>query len=209
MKILYVRVSSIDQNTDRQRINEKEYYVLEDICSGTIPFFDRERGKDILKLINKKAITSLSVISIDRLGRDLKDILNTIDFFNKKQIPIHFISQGLTTLDVEGNENTVCTLIINILAAVAQMERAQIRERQLEGIKIAKLKGNVFLGRKSGTAEDTLKFLSKPKNRQALEYMKKGYQLNEISKIVGVHANTLTKIKKLGLVQNDVTVATS
>src|ERR1700743_1857703 len=106
MKILYVRVSTIEQNTDRQRANENEYFVIEDKCSGTIPFFERQGGKEILNLISKKAISSISVISIDRLGRDLKDILNTIDFFNKKLIPIHFISQGLITLDSEGNENT-------------------------------------------------------------------------------------------------------
>jgi DNA invertase Pin-like site-specific DNA recombinase len=199
MKILYVRVSSIDQNTDRQRVNETEFnYIIEDRCSGSVPFFDRDGGKEIVKLINKKAIKSLSVVSIDRLGRNLKDILNTIEFFTVKRIPINFMSQGLTTLDSDGNENTVCTLMIGILASVAQMERAQIRERQLEGIKIAKAKGNVFMGRKVGTNEDTLRFLSKPKNKQALDYMKKGYSLTEISKIVGVHANTLTKIKKLG-----------
>ncbi|MES2266163.1 MAG: recombinase family protein [Bacteroidota bacterium] len=203
MKILYVRVSSLDQNTDRQKVNESEYnYCVTDKCSGAVPFFEREGGKDIVKLINKKAITSISVISIDRLGRNLKDILNTIEFFTAKRIPIHFISQGLTTLDSQGNENTVCTLMIGVLASVAQMERSQIRERQLEGIKIAKMKGNVFMGRKSGTKEDTLSFLNKPKNKLALSYIKKGYPLNEISKIVGIHANTLTKIKKLGLSEN-------
>ena len=202
MKILYVRVSTFEQNTDRQRTSDNEYnYVVEDRCSGAVSFFDRQGGKEIQKLISKKAITSLSVISIDRLGRNLIDILSTIKFFTEKRIPIHFLSQGLTTLDSEGNENTVCSLMIGILASVAQMERAQIRERQLEGIKIAKSKGNVFLGRKAGTNEDTLKFLSKPKNKQALDYMKKGYALNEISKIVGVHANTLTKVKRLGLQQ--------
>ena len=199
MKLLYIRVSSIEQNTDRQKINEVNYdYVVEDKCSGSVPFFDRQGGKEIIKLINKGSVTSLSVTSIDRLGRNLKDILSTIEFFNEKKIPIEFKSQGITTLDNRGNENSVATLVIGILAVVAQMERNQIRERQLEGIKIAKAK-KLFLGRRIGTTEDTLKFLSKPKNKQSLEYIKKGYTLQEISKIVGVHPNTLTKIKKLAL----------
>jgi DNA invertase Pin-like site-specific DNA recombinase len=200
MKVFYIRVSSIDQNTDRQRIGEKDsYHFVEDKCSGSIAFFDRPGGIDILNLIKKKAISSLAVLSIDRLGRDLKDILNTIDFFTKKQIPIHFVSQGLTTLDSEGNENNIAMLLISILGSVAQMERSQIRERQMEGIKIAKAKGNIFLGRKAGSIEDNLAFLSKPRNKLALDYLRKGYKLNEISKIVGVHVNTLTKIKKVGL----------
>jgi len=148
MKILYVRVSAIDQKTDRQKANEKEFdLIVEDRCSGATFFFEREGGKKILNLIKKKDVTSLSVVSIDRLGRNLKDILNTIDFFNDRQIPISFLSQGLTTLDSQGKENNVCTLIINILASVAQMERSQIKERQLEGIAVAKAKG-AYLGRK-------------------------------------------------------------
>jgi DNA invertase Pin-like site-specific DNA recombinase len=199
-KIFYVRVSSVIQNTDRQRINEKEYdHIVEDRCSGSIAFFERPGGKEILKLVNKTAINSLSVLSLDRLGRNLKDILNTIEFFNEKKIPIHFVSQGLTTLDEFGNENAIAKLMIGVLGTVAEMERNQLRERQLSGINIAKLKGNVYMGRRKGTSEDTLQFLTKPKNKQALDYIKKGYPLNEISKIVGIHANTLTKIKKLGL----------
>ena len=188
MKILYARISSISQNMDRQLINENEYgHIVTDRCSGSIGFFDREGGKQIQKLITKSAITSLHVISIDRLGRNLKDILNTIEFFTARRIPIHFISQGLTTLDSQGNESSVCSLMVGILASVAQIERSQILERQMDGIKIAKLKGNVFMGRKPGTKEDTLSFLNKPKNKQALDYIKKGYPLNEISKIVGIH----------------------
>lgn len=185
---------------DRQLINENEFsHIVTDRCSGSIGFFDREGGKAILKLLSKSAISSLHVISIDRLGRNLKDILNTIEFFTSKRIPIHFISQGLTTLDSQGNESSICALMVGILASVAQIERSQILERQMEGIKIAKMKGDVFMGRKPGTKEDTLSFLNKPKNKQALEYIKRGYPLNEISAIVGLHSNTLTKIRKLGI----------
>ena len=94
MKVLYTRVSSIEQKTDRQRVNENDFdLVIEDKCSGSIPFFEREGGKEVLKLIDKGILTSLGVLQIDRLGRDLRDIINTIYFFNEKKIPIIFISQ--------------------------------------------------------------------------------------------------------------------
>ena len=52
IKVLYTRVSTIDQKTDRQRVNESEYQlVIEDKCSGGIPFFERNGGKEILQLI--------------------------------------------------------------------------------------------------------------------------------------------------------------
>ena len=199
MKVLYCRVSTLDQKTDRQKVNERDFQLLvEDKCSGSIPFFDRTGGIEIKKLVDNGILTSLNVWSIDRLGRDLRDIINTIHYFNQKQIAIHFISQGLTTLDPKGKENPISKLIISILGIVGEMERVQIKERQIEGIRIAKLK-NAYTGRKKGSNETILSFLSKEKNKKALEYLRKGYKVVEVSKLTELHINTITKIKKLGL----------
>jgi DNA invertase Pin-like site-specific DNA recombinase len=195
MKVCYVRVSHIDQKTDRQRVNEKDFdLVIEDKCSGAIPFFEREGGKEIKKLVDNGIIKNLSVLQIDRLGRDLRDIINTIHYFNENKITIYFVAQGLKTLDENGKENPISKMIISILGVVSEMERTQLKERQFEGIRIAKLKG-VYKGRKAGSNEDILTFLNKEKNKKAVEYMKKNYKNTEISKITGLHINTLTKIK--------------
>ena len=199
MKVLYVRCSTADQKTDRQRVNENDFnLVIEDKCSGAVPFFEREGGKEIKKLTEAGVIKSLAIYSIDRAGRDLRDIINTIHYFSSKGICITFISQGLSTLSPEGKENSISKLIISILGTVAEMERIQIRERQMEGIRLAKLK-KVYKGRKQGSNEDILAFLSKDKNKKALELLKKGYKAVEVSKIVDIHINTITKIKKLGI----------
>ena len=148
MKVLYCRVSSLEQNTDRQKVNEKDYQlVIEDKCSGVIPFFERNGGKEISTLSESGVLKELHVWQLDRLGRNLLDILNSISYFNKKRICINFVSQGLRTLDQNGKENSVAKLILSILGVVGEMERNQIKERQLEGINIAKIKG-VYLGRK-------------------------------------------------------------
>jgi DNA invertase Pin-like site-specific DNA recombinase len=200
-KLLYARVSSIDQRTDRQRVNEQNYQlVIEDKCSGAIPFAERQGGREVLTLVEKSAIGSLHVWSIDRLGRNLRDILNTIHYFTENGIPIFFESQGLRTIDENGKENPIAKLMISILGTVGEMERAQIRERQLEGVKVAKLKG-VYKGRKCGSIEDVHMFLDKPKNKKALEYLKKGYKLNEAAKLSGIHINTMTKIRKLAFLK--------
>ena len=199
MNVLYCRVSTLDQKTDRQRVDEKSYdLVIEDKCSGAVPFFERAGGIEAKSLIEKGVRFSFHVLTIDRLGRDLRDIINTIYFFTEKKITINFISQSLSTLDNEGKENPIAKMMISILGVVGEMERTQIKERQVEGIKIAKMKG-VYKGRLEGSKEDTLKFLSKEQNKKALEFLKKGYKAVEISKITGVHINTITKIKKLGL----------
>lgn len=196
-KILYTRVSTLEQKTDRQKVNEKDFdLVIEDKCSGAIPFFERTGGKEIKKYVDNGIIKTLSVWQIDRLGRDLRDIMNTIHYFNEKNIAIIFVSQGLRTLDSNGKENPISKMIISILGIVGEMERSQIKERQLEGIRIAKLKG-IYKGRQEGSKEDLLSFLNKEKNKKAVEYMKKGYKNTEISKLTGLHINTLTKIKSV------------
>jgi DNA invertase Pin-like site-specific DNA recombinase len=199
MEVFYVRVSTLDQKTDRQRVNEKDFhYIVEDKCSGAIPFFDRPGGQEIKKLVEEGILTSFSVWQIDRLGRDLRDIMNTIYYFNQKNIGIKFVSQGLTTLDDKGQENPISKMIISILGIVGEMERKLSKERQLEGIRIAKMKGS-YTGRKKGSSETTLAFLSKEPNRRALEYLIKGYKVVEVAKITDLHINTISKIKRLGL----------
>lgn len=199
MNALYCRVSTLDQKTDRQRVDEKNYkVVVEDKCSGAIPFFERDGGKQIKKLIEKGALSKLTVWTIDRLGRDLRDIINTIHFFNEKKIAIQFLSQGLSTLDDNGKENPISKMIISILGIVGEMERNQIKERQLEGIKIAKIKG-VYKGRSKGSNEDVAEFLNKKKNKEALKLLKQGIKAVHVAKATDLHINTITKIKKLGL----------
>jgi DNA invertase Pin-like site-specific DNA recombinase len=192
-------VSTLEQRTDRQRVNEKDFdLVVEDKCSGTIPFFERPGGKEIMGYIEKGIVAKISAITIDRLGRDMLDILNTLSYLNQKLIPVYFINQGLVTINEDGKENPISKLIISILATISEMERGQIRERQLEGVRLAKARG-VYKGREKGSKEDILQFLSKPKNRKAIDYLKRGMSLTEAGKLAGVHINTMTKIKKMGI----------
>lgn len=202
MKVLYTRISTLDQKSDRQKITEKDFdIIVEDKCSGSIPFFEREGGKEVLKYTTEGILSSLNVWEIDRLGRNLRDILNTIHYFTEKGITIYFLNQGLKTLDENGKENSISKLIISILGIVGEMERNQSKERQKEGIRLAKLK-KVYKGRKPGSSENTLDFLGKTQNKKVLDYLKKGYKCKEAAKLAGVHYNTVTKIKKLGFQLN-------
>ena len=100
ISVLYVRISSLDGKTDRQRVNEEDFdKVTEDKCSGSIPIFEREGGCRLKKLIDEGVISSISIWQIDRSRRDLRDILNFIHYTTQRKIPIHFISQGLKTID--------------------------------------------------------------------------------------------------------------
>ncbi len=197
MKVLYVRTSSFEQRSDRQLNNSKDYdLVIEDKCSGAIPFFERDGGKKIEKLISKNEIKSLFVHQIDRLGRNLLDILNTINVFNKKGICVNITQQGLKTLNEDGKENPIAKMTISILGVVAEMERNLIKERQMEGIVIAKAKG-VYKGRIKGSVDSNLDFLNKPRVKKALEYLKNDMKGVEVSKLTGLHQNTISKIVRI------------
>lgn len=203
MNILYTRISTVEQKNDRQVKNAKDFdYVIEDKCSGATPFFERDGGKRIEKMISKNQATKISVHQIDRLGRNLLDILNTIAFFNKKGICIHFIQQGIKTLNDDGTENPISKMIISVLGVVAEMERNLIKERQAEGVAIAKANG-VYKGRAKGTKESNLEFLNKPKVKLAIEYLNRGLKGVEVQKLAKLHPNTISKIKKLNQLVNN------
>jgi len=194
-KILYIRVSTAEQNTDRQRINEKDYdLVLEDRVSGTISFFEREQAKKLLKYVKDGVKFHLYVHQMNRLGRVLLEMLTTLDYFTTNGIPVTFLKEGLCTLDTDGKKNPMTTMVISMLGSVAELERENIRDAQREGIQARKLKGG-YTGRKVGSKEDAAKFLAKyPKE---IDYIRKEYSYREINAITGASLNTLVKIKGL------------
>lgn len=201
IRVYYKRVSSIGQNLDRQSINDNRYdLVIEDKCSGTIPFSERPGGSKVIELVEKGVVSSLHTLSIDRLGRNLRDILNTIHDLDEKQICIHFEDQGLRTRDTNNKKNHIATLTIATLGIVSEMEKNLQRERQIEGIRLAQLRpDNPFKGRMKGTSESIFAFISKEKNKKALDLLKKGYKGSEVSKILDMSPTTVCKIHKLGI----------
>ena len=101
----------------------------------------------------------------------------------------------MKTLNEKGEENAVAKMVYSILGVVAEMEKQNINERTREGVAIAKALGK-YKGRNKGTTEDVHYFLSKPKNKKVLDYIRKEYKNSEISKITGLSINTIVKVRK-------------
>ena len=149
MKIYgYIRVSSIDQNEDRQMLAMQELQIpseqiFTDKQSGKD--FDRPRYKSLVKKL--KSGDLLYVKSIDRLGRNYEEIQNQWRILTKeKGVDIAVIDMPL--LDTRNGKDLMGTfiadLVLQILSFVAQSERETIRKRQAEGIAAAKARGVVF-----------------------------------------------------------------
>jgi DNA invertase Pin-like site-specific DNA recombinase len=157
MKVIYGRISTASQNLERQMQNEGKCFL--DVCSGTIPFFERTQSNAMMHYIRENGIKDVYTIHVDRLGRNLIDILNTFETLSNEGINLHIEGLGFSTLDANGNKTPVSKMLLTILGMIAEMERETGKERQAQGIAVAKQKGNVFKGRKRGATmkDDNLK----------------------------------------------------
>lgn len=135
----YIRVSSVDQKTDRQLDGLALDKVFEDKASAADT--KRPNLEACLDFIREGDI--LSVHSIDRLARNLRDLLRLIEQITAKGVSVTFHKEHLT---FTGQSDPFQTLQLQIIGAVAEFERALIKERQREGIAKAKEKGK-HLGR--------------------------------------------------------------
>jgi DNA invertase Pin-like site-specific DNA recombinase len=150
-KVAYVRVSSVDQNTDRQLESIKSVSpdkVFTDKCSGK----DTKRPQLEAMLSYIREGDTLVVHSLDRLGRSLDDLRKVVTDLNGRGIAVEFLKEGLTFTG-DDSDSSMSKLMFNMLGSFAEFERSLIRERQREGIALAK-KAGVYRGRKpSLTAE--------------------------------------------------------
>jgi len=136
----YVRVSSADQNTERQLDGVELDKLFEDRCSGK----DTKRPALQAMLDYIREGDTLIVHSLDRLARNTVDLLQLVERLTGQGITVVFAKQHLT---FSGESNPMNDLLLTMLGAMAQFERALIRERQAEGIALAKKKG-VYKGGK-------------------------------------------------------------
>lgn len=197
MKVFYSRVSTQEQNDERQLQDLNGFdYIFTDKCSGSIEFFERPKGSQIKELIDQKKLTHLEIHSIDRLGRSTLDVLKLWQQLTELGIKVVCRNPNLTNFKADGSQDEVSQMIISILSIMANFERNMILQRQKEGIFIAKQKG-LYRGRKVGTQETKLNFIQKSRNQKILSYLEKDYPYSEISKIIGCSFSTINKVKTI------------
>lgn len=138
-RVGYIRVSSVDQNTERQLDGVALDKVYTEKVSGATT--DRPQLQAMLEYVREG--DTIIVHSIDRLARSLVDLLKLVEDLTKRGVHICFDKERL---EFTGEDNPSQNLMLQMMGAVAQFERAMIKERQREGIAKAKQKG-VYKGR--------------------------------------------------------------
>ena len=201
MHYFYSRISTAQQNSSRQLENFK-YHVGFDVkkvfiekIQGNVPFFERPEAIRMFDQITDNSENCTVVVdSIDRLGRNLLDILHTIETFTKNGINLKSLKEGFTTLLDNGQENPMAKLVISVMASIGEMERNRIKIRTAEGIAIGKALGK-FTGRKLGTTQSDEKLLQRHQTIQ--KKLQKGLTIREINHITGASSATIIKVKKV------------
>ena len=194
MRARYNRVSTPNQKIERQLAKQfSDEIIYNDVVSGAVEFGKRDGGARLITDIENGKINYVSVSSIDRAGRNLQDIINTISYFDKHNVTLKVDNLGLESR-VNGKKNQTFDLIVSVMANVAVMERETLLERQREGIAIAKAKGT-YKGRVRGSVESSDEFLAKYKG--VVKLLKKNISLRKIAKLEDVSLGTVQKVKKL------------
>jgi len=178
----YCRVSTADQTTENQTLAIKSAgytlranRVVSETISGSVPAMERP---GFLSLLNKmEEGDTLVVLKLDRLGRDSIDIQTTIQQLDDAGIRVVSLDLGNTDLTSGAGK-----LLMQVIAAVAEMERDRIRERTREGLARAKSEG-VKLGRP--VADDV--------TAQVLSYRSQGYSQSATATALGISVRTVKR----------------
>lgn len=136
----YVRVSSFDQNPERQLEGQKLDKVFLDRASGK----DTSRPQLEALLDYARDGDTILVHSLDRLGRNLDDLRRLVAYLTGRGVRVEFLSENMA---FSGDDSPLANLMLSVMGAFAEFERSLIRERQREGIALAKARG-AYKGRK-------------------------------------------------------------
>jgi DNA invertase Pin-like site-specific DNA recombinase len=173
----YVRVSSYQQNTDRQLAEIMLDKTFEEKISGK----DRKRPELERMLSYIREGDHIYVHSMDRLARNLKDLLDLVKEITDKGCTVHFVTQNLVFSKDESNPTA--RLMLQVMGAVSEFERSIILERQREGIAAAKARGTYKSGRPVVMTDE--------KKKICHEKYSAGVPMTRIAKDLGVSRMTV------------------
>jgi DNA invertase Pin-like site-specific DNA recombinase len=145
-RIGYIRVSGFDQNPERQLEHVELSRVFTDQASGKDTH--RPQLESLLTFVRQG--DTVVVHSMDRLARNLDDLRHIVQSLTKRGVRIEFVKEHLV---FTGDDSPMANLMLSVMGAFAEFERALIRERQREGIALARQRG-AYRGRRRSLNDD-------------------------------------------------------
>lgn len=196
MRVKYNRVSTLNQSGDRFGTDTESYdLTLLDKVSGSVSFRDREKGKEVIRLVEEGLLKELVVEEFSRLGRNTGDVISTLEYLDSMGVNVRVRNIGLESRP-GGKKNPIWKMISSVMSSLYEMEKENILERTRSGRMVAIQRG-VKMGRPRGTQENVKRFLNKPKNVEIQKLLKRGLLYSEIQKVVECSPKTISKVKRL------------
>lgn len=201
--VIYARVSSANdrQDTTRQIEDLKRFAnsqnievisIFEEHISGAKKNEERQVLTDCLQFCIKKNVDYLLLSELSRLGRSTLQVLKSLDMLHESKVSVYIQNLGLYTLQPNGEVNPIASIMVTVLAEMANIERSNITYRLNSGRANYIAKGGKLGRRQGGIKTDDKK---KEEYKDTIALLKKGYSIRNIAKLQGIGISTVQRIK--------------
>lgn len=207
--VIYARVSSQNdrQDTSRQIEDLKRYAKLQNIeirniyeehISGAKKIEEREVLTKCLNHCTKESVNFLLLSELSRLGRSTLQVLRSLEKLHEAGVCVYIQNLGLYTLQPDGKVNPIASIMVTVLAEMANIERSNIVYRLNSGRENYIAKGGK-LGRKPGSLKSEEK--KREEYKETISLLKKGYSVRNVAKLQGIGISTVQRIRNQFIVQ--------
>lgn len=202
--VIYARVSSTNdrQDTGRQIKDLENYARSQDIeivktyeehISGAKKIEERQILTECLEYCTRNSVDFLLLSELSRLGRSTLQVLRSLEILHEAKVSVYIQNLGLYTLLPDGKVNPIASIMVTVLAEMANIERSNIQYRLNSG-RANYIANGGKLGRKKGSTKSEEKL--KEEYKETILLLKKGYSIRNIAKLQGIGISTVQRIKK-------------
>lgn len=202
--VIYARVSSVNdrQNTQRQVedltrfANKNEYDLVgtyQEHVSGAAKNENRMVLMECLDYCVSHKVDFLLLSELSRLGRSTLQVLKSLEILHEAGVSVYIQNLGIYTLQSDGLVNPIASIMVTVLAEMANIERSNIAYRLNSG------RANYIAnGGKLGRKADSIKSMDKKKEeyKEVISLLKRGYSVRNVAKLSGVSASTVQRVRK-------------
>ena len=201
--VIYARVSSNNDRQDTSRqIKDLENYaksqnieivnIYEEHISGAKKIEERQILGECLKYCKRESVNFLLLSELSRLGRSTLQVLRSLEMLHESKVSVYIQNLGLYTLQPNGEVNPIASIMVTVLAEMANIERRNIQYRLNSG-RANYISNGGKLGRKTGSTKTEEK--KKEEYKETIILLKKGYSVRNIAKLQGIGISTVQRIK--------------
>lgn len=201
--VIYARVSSNNDRQDTSRqIKDLENYaklqnieivnVYEEHISGAKKIEERQILGECLEYCKRESANFLLLSELSRLGRSTLQVLRSLEMLHESKVSVYIQNLGLYTLQPNGEVNPIASIMVTVLAEMANIERSNIQYRLNSG-RANYISNGGKLGRKTGSTKTEEK--KKEEYKETIILLKKGYSVRNIAKLQGIGISTVQRIK--------------